>query len=101
MGLVARVVEEAGIPTVLVSTGRDLTELVRPPRSLFVNHPMGNPFGRPGDAEQQATILRDALALFDQVTEAGTLVDAPYEWGEDFTPIVDRTLGAMSPTAGS
>ena len=33
--------EAAGIPTVLVSTGRDLTELVCPPRSMFVNFPMG------------------------------------------------------------
>ena len=101
MGLVARVAEQAGIPTVVVSTGRDLTELVRPPRSLFVNHPMCNPFGRPGEPAEQQTILREALALFDTVTEAGTLVDAPHEWGEDFTPIVDRTLGAMSPAAGA
>ena len=101
MGLVARVVEEAGIPTVVVSTGRDLTELVRPPRSLFVNYPMGNPFGRPGDAPHQRRILMDAIDLFDAVTEAGTIVDAPYAWGEDFTPTVDRTLGAMTPSAGS
>ncbi|MCB0989489.1 MAG: hypothetical protein KDB16_00810, partial [Acidimicrobiales bacterium] len=96
MGLVARVVEEAGIPTVLVSTGRDLTALVRPPRSLFVNYPMGNPFGPPGDAVHQRRILDDALALFDSVTEAGVIVDAPYDWPDDFTPIVDKTLGAMS-----
>ena len=99
MGLVARVVEEAGIPTVLVSTGRDLTELVRPPRSLFVNHPMGNPFGAAGDAAGQRQILLDALSLFETVTEGGTIVDAPYEWPEDFTAVVDRTLGAMSPSA--
>lgn len=80
----------------LVSTGRDLTALVRPPRSLFVNFPMGNPFGRPGDVEGQRRILSDALALFDRVTEAGTIVDAPYEWGADFTATVDRTLGAMA-----
>ncbi len=98
MGLVARVVEEAGIPTVLVSTGRDLTALVRPPRSLFVNFPMGNPFGPPGDADQQRRILRDALELFDSTVEPGLIVDAPYRWGEDFTATVDRTLGAMVPS---
>ena len=49
MGLVARVIEARGIPTVLVSTGRDLTQQVLPPRSVFVNFPMGNPFGKPGD----------------------------------------------------
>ena len=100
MGLVARVVEEAGIPTVLVSTGRDLTELVLPPRSLFLNFPMGNPFGRPGDVGRQRQILCDALELFESVTEPGSIVDAPYEWGDDFTSVVDRTLGAMVPGGG-
>lgn len=101
MGLVARVLETSGIPTVLVSTGRDLTALVRPPRSLFVNFPMGNPFGKPGDAEQQRRILGDALELFDSVTEPGVIVDAPYQWDDDFTAAVDRTLGAMVPSSGS
>ncbi len=79
----------------LVSTGRDLTALVRPPRSLFVNYPMGNPFGPPRDIAHQRKILEDTLALFDTVTEGGTIVDAPYDWSDDFTAIVDRTLGAV------
>ena len=89
MGLVARVVEEAGIPTVLVSTGRDLTAQVRPPRSVFVNFPMGNPFGRPGDWAQQRRILLDALELAESAREGGVLVDLPYVWGEDFASIVE------------
>jgi D-proline reductase (dithiol) PrdB len=89
VGLVARVVEEAGIPTVLVSTGRDLTAQVRPPRSVFVNFPMGNPFGRPGDRAQQRRILLDALRLAETAREGGVLVDLPYEWDEDFASIVD------------
>lgn len=79
----------------LVSTGRDLTVQVLPPRSVFVNFPMGNPFGRPGDVAMQRTILLDALQLAGRDVPAGTIVDLPYEWGEDFTAVVDRTLGAM------
>jgi D-proline reductase (dithiol) PrdB len=89
VGLVARVIEEAGIPTVLVSTGRDLTFQVRPPRSVFVNFPMGNPFGRPGDREQQTRILLDALHLVETTHEGGVLADLPYDWGEDFASIVE------------
>ena len=89
MGLVARVVEESGIPTVLVSTGRDLTWQVRPPRSVFVNFPMGNPFGRAGDREQQRRILLDALHVAESAREGGVLIDLPYDWGEDFASIVD------------
>ena len=84
MGLVARVVEEAGIPTVIVSTGRDITALVRPPRSLFVNFPMGNTFGRAGDKAMQTEILRAALDFAVTAKEPGILFDLPHEWDEPF-----------------
>lgn len=96
MGLVARVIEEAGIPTVLVSTGRDLTELVRPPRSLFVNAPMGNPFGRPHDVARQREILVDALHLAVEAEEAGTLIDHPYDYGSEFQDRVESSMKAMT-----
>lgn len=84
MGLVARVVEETGIPTVNVSTGRDITALVRPPRSLFVNAPMGNTFGAPGDVDRQREILRIALDLIVTARDPGVLVDLPGAWPEPF-----------------
>lgn len=84
MGLVCRVVEETGISTVYVSTARDLGEQTKPPRSLFVNHPMGNAFGAPGDTETQFAILRAAMGLVVEAQEAGVLVDAPFEWPCDF-----------------
>jgi hypothetical protein len=96
VGLVARVIEEQGIPTVLVSTGRDLTAQVRPPRSLFVNFPMGNPFGRPFDAAMQRRILRDALALAGSATQPGELVDLPLDWGQDFSTTFDSLADAMT-----
>lgn len=89
MGLVARVVEEAGIPTVLVSTGRDLTAQVRPPRSVFVNFPMGNPFGRPGDTATQRNVLLEALRAAERCDEAGLLIDLQHDWGAPFGTIMD------------
>jgi hypothetical protein len=68
----------------VVATGRDLTALVKPPRALFVNHPMGNNFGAPGDIEMQSDILRAALALLDEVQEGGALVDYPTTWDVPF-----------------
>ena len=81
----------------VVSTGRDLTEQVLPPRSVFVNFPMGNPFGKPGDVAMQRRVLGDALRLAETATRGGTLVDLPYAWEGDFTQSVDLTLGAMTP----
>jgi D-proline reductase (dithiol) PrdB len=81
---VARVIEEAGIPTVVVSTGRDLSEQVRPPRTVFVNFPMGNPFGKPFDKVQQRTILLDALGALASIKRGGEIIDLPYEWPVPF-----------------
>ncbi|MCP4083690.1 MAG: hypothetical protein GY745_01325 [Actinomycetia bacterium] len=76
----------------LVSTGRDLTAQVRPPRSLFVNFPMGNHFGGAGDAEQQRGILHRALELTYEITEAGTMVDHDEVWPESFADRVEKSL---------
>ncbi len=89
-------IEEAGIPTVLVSTGRDLTQQVLPPRSVFVNFPMGNPFGRAHDVDTQKRILLSALRLAETAREAGAILDLPLDWGEDFASIVDATAAAMT-----
>ncbi len=77
-------VEAAGIPTVVVSTGRDLSAQVRPPRTVFVNFPMGNPFGKPFDKVQQRTILLDALHALRSIETAGAMIDLPYEWEVPF-----------------
>ena len=74
MGLVCRVVEEAGIATVCFSTGRDLTAQVRPPRSLFVNFPMGNHFGAAGNADQQRA-LRSAMDEASKVVLDGFVIE--------------------------
>ncbi len=97
MGLVARAIEAAGIPTVLVSTGRDLTELVCPPRTLFVNFPMGNPFGPADKPDVQRGILRAALELASTDMQAGSIVDLRDRWPEDFTEKVAKSLLAMTP----
>lgn len=85
MGLVCRLLEEHGIATVYVATGRDLTALIKPPRALFVNHPMGNNFGRAGDAATQTDILRSALAMIHSAEHGGELIDYPTTWSENFS----------------
>ena len=76
--------EEAGIPTVVVSTGRDLSAQVKPPRTVFVNFPMGNPFGRAFDSGQQRTILLDSLHCLETIAKGGDIIDLPYQWHEKF-----------------
>jgi len=68
----------------VISTGRDISAQVKPPRTVFVNFPMGNPFGRAFDRVQQRAILLDALKRLEEARHGGELVDLPYEWGEEF-----------------
>lgn len=91
VALVCRVVEQAGIPTVCITTARDITELVKPPRGLFVNAPMGNNFGKPGDVQTQASILREALQLVVDAKQGGVLVDSAFTWPEPFFPVMTET----------
>lgn len=61
--MIARVFEEAGLPTVGVALVREHAERVKPPRVLAVPFPFGMAFGWPKDADLQLRVLRSALAL--------------------------------------
>lgn len=84
MGLLARIIEEVGVPTIYVGSARDMMEQVKPPRSVFVNFPLGHRYGKPFDQKVQMSIIKDALQVLTTLDEPGTIVDLPYEWGEDF-----------------
>lgn len=66
MGVVARVLEAAGLVTTSISLVREHTEKVKPPRALFVPFPFGHPLGKPDDAEAQLRVIGAALALLDR-----------------------------------
>lgn len=100
MGLIARIIEEAGIPTVSVSITRDLTESVGVPRALFVKWPLGHPLGEPHKPLQQRTIIFDALALLLDAQEPGIIVEPGYRWRREtyvepnWRALDDMTAGA-------
>lgn len=77
--------EEAGIATLTMTVGRDITENVRPPRAVFVDYPMGNEIGRPGNVEEQRRIVRGAFAALEAMQTPGEIVDLPMKL-EDVSP---------------
>jgi hypothetical protein len=80
VGLIARVVEEAGIPTLTMTSALDITQAVKPPRAVFLNFPLGHQTGKPDDPELQRSIIRDALNAFESIDAPGTIVELPYVW---------------------
>lgn len=57
--------ETEGLATTLISLVRPHTEIVKPPRALWVPFPLGHPLGSPGEAEFQKQVLRAALVLLE------------------------------------
>ena len=82
MSLVARHLEAAGIPTVIVGSARDIVEECGVPRFLFVDFPLGNPCGKPWDVEMQRRITGGALDLLERAWLPRTTVQRPEIWAE-------------------
>ncbi len=100
MGLIARAIERVGIPTVSISITKDLTESVGVPRALFVKWPLGHPLGEAHNAEQQRTLIFDALELLITAREPGIIKEPGYRWRrEEYSPPDFDQLAAIEPTA--
>jgi len=83
VGLVARVIEAAGIPTVTLNMIWVFQNRVGMPRVAAIEHPFGRPYGEPGDAATQVAVLRAALGVFERAREPGHVEHLPFTWHED------------------
>jgi D-proline reductase (dithiol) PrdB len=70
-GILARAIEQRGLPTTSVTTAIRPAMALKPPRATFLDFPLGCPTGPPGRADVQLEVLHAALL-------AG--VNAPAEW---------------------
>ncbi len=83
MSLVARHLEAGGIPTVVVGSARDIVEECGVARFLFTDFPLGNPCGKPWDAEMQRSIVGRALDLLEKAWMPRITVQTPFRWGSE------------------
>lgn len=83
MGLIARLVEAAGIPTLVYCTVRDVTAKVKPPRAVFLDYPVGHAAGRPNDAADQRAVITAGLKALQDFSEPGRIIDLPFTWSGD------------------
>jgi hypothetical protein len=63
VGLIQAAIERAGITTVSISLLHEVTDVLRPPRALFVPYRLGFPLGEPNNSALQHRIIAAALAL--------------------------------------
>jgi len=83
VSLVARHLEAAGIPTVIMGCAKDIVEHCGVPRFLFSDFPLGNSAGRPFDPDSQALTLELALRVLETAPAARTTVQSPLRWRDD------------------
>lgn len=69
VGLIAGVIEKAGIATVGLSLLKMITRKVKPPRSPNVPFPFGYPLGKPNDSALQHRVIGAALSLLESAEE--------------------------------
>jgi hypothetical protein len=109
--VLARRIEAAGIPTVVVTMMPAIAERLVTPRIVGVEFPFGHPFGRPADTGTQRLVVETALRVLAGAAAPGTRVDLDLEWpqprGEAYkswqppepSPIVAMLLGRRDENA--
>jgi hypothetical protein len=78
--VLARWIEAAGMPTVVVTMMPAVAEERRAPRIVGVEFPYGHAFGMPHDKVMQRGVLELALRLLAGAPSFGARVDFDAEW---------------------
>jgi hypothetical protein len=76
VGALGHFLERQGIATTSISLVREHTEIVRPPRALWVTFELGRPMGIPDDAPFQRRVVKAALDLLER-TDGPLIADYP------------------------
>jgi D-proline reductase (dithiol) PrdB len=82
--VIARALEARGLPTLSMNVLLEAAEEAKPPRTCFLDFPLGCPAGKPHEAEQQREILRSALKLApDFDGRPWHIKSLPFQWSPD------------------
>lgn len=72
LGIVARAIEQSGIPTMTISVDPKLTDKVRAPRTAYYNGETGSVAGKPNWREYQLRVLDEALRWTETFDQPGS-----------------------------
>ncbi|HEX9960000.1 MAG TPA: glycine/sarcosine/betaine reductase selenoprotein B family protein [Pyrinomonadaceae bacterium] len=69
--ILARAIEQTGIPTMMIAVDKGLTETVRPPRGAYYSGDFGSVVGKPDFKEYQLRILDEAIRWIETFDQPG------------------------------
>jgi hypothetical protein len=81
--VLARVIEAAGISTVVVTMMPYWSQPFGVPRTLAVEFPFVHPLGHAGDREEQVKVIRETLRVLRDAREPGMVEHLPDKWSGD------------------
>jgi hypothetical protein len=90
VGGLAYFLEDVGFSTTQISLIREHTEIIKPPRALWVPFELGRPLGVPNDSAFQTKVLRRVLSLLE-ASDGPVLEDFSEE-----APSFDAFLGPLT-----
>lgn len=80
MPVLARTLEEAGIPTILVTMMPYWAERLGAPRTLAVEFPFGHTLGPVHRTDLQRSVILEALHVLDGTEQVGMIVNSQARW---------------------
>ena len=83
VGLIAKQIEQQGIPTVCLSSALSITQSVKAPRAVYIDYPLGHTAGKPHNPDDQKFIMRRALSAITDITEPGSIIDLGRRWSDN------------------
>ncbi len=82
--VIARALEARGLPTLSMNVLWEAGQEMKPPRTCFLDFPLGCPAGKPQESAQQCEILRTALKLAAEFKpESWEMKTLPFQWSPD------------------
>jgi D-proline reductase (dithiol) PrdB len=82
VSLAARVLESAGICTVIIGAAMDIVNHCGVPRFVYNDMPLGNPMGRPLDRSMQRQTLHQSLDLVASAS-GPVIARTGFSWSSD------------------
>jgi D-proline reductase (dithiol) PrdB len=71
------------LPTLSMSTLWETSTAFKPPRTVFLDFPLGCPAGKPNEPELQRDILRAALKAASGFETHWKIFELPFQWSAD------------------
>lgn len=81
--MVARYLEERGIPTLCLGSAHDILLAGQAPRSVFLDYPLGHSCGKPFNEVNQYDVLTKALEIFEAADKPGHIEVLDLDWGSE------------------